>query len=138
MTGKIAMATLYRGGQVFDGTGTMLQAHAVLVEGRQIARVAPEAEFTGFAGPVEDCTGHTVLPGLIDCHMHLMLTGGPDQLGPVTSLPPAAMALHGLKAAQSALMGGITSLRDVGGYRFIEMTVRDAINRGDFVGPTVL
>jgi imidazolonepropionase-like amidohydrolase len=47
------------------------------------------------------------------------------------------MALHGLKAAQSALMGGITTLRDVGGYRFIEMSVRDAINRGDFIGPTI-
>jgi imidazolonepropionase-like amidohydrolase len=48
------------------------------------------------------------------------------------------MALHGLKAAQSALMGGITTLRDVGGYSFIEMSVRDAINRGDFIGPTIL
>lgn len=132
------MATLYRGARIFDGSDRLLDGHAVLVEGGRIARVAPAAEFDGFAGRDEECTGLTLLPGLIDCHMHLMLTGGPDQLGPVTSLPAATMALHGLQAAQSALMGGITTLRDVGGYRFIEMSVRDAINRGDFVGPTIL
>jgi imidazolonepropionase-like amidohydrolase len=132
------MQTLYRGGRVFDGDGTMLDGHAVLVDGARIAEVAPEGQFAGFSGTVEDCTGGTLLPGLIDCHMHLLLTGGPDQLGPVTSLPAAAMALLGLKAAQAALMGGITTLRDVGGYRFIEMSVRDAIRRGDFEGPEVL
>jgi len=132
------MATLYRGARIFDGGDRLRDGHAVLVDGGRIARVAPESEFAGFAGDVEECAGLTLLPGLIDCHMHLMLTGGPDQLGPVTSLPAASMALHGLKAAQSALMGGITTLRDVGGYRFIEMSVRDAINRGDFIGPTIL
>ncbi|WP_439577996.1 amidohydrolase family protein [Elioraea sp.] len=132
------MATLYRSARIFDGSDRLRDGHAVLVEGGRIARVAPEGEFAGFAGDVEDCAGQALLPGLIDCHMHLMLTGGPDQLGPVTTLPAATMALHGLKAAQSALMGGITTLRDVGGYRFIEMSVRDAINRGDLVGPTIL
>lgn len=132
------MATLYRGGHIFDGAGGTLEGHAVLVDAGRIKRVAPTGEFDGFAGDVVHTEGGTVLPGLIDCHMHLMLTGGPDQLGPVTSLPGPTMALHGLKAAQSALRGGITTLRDVGGYRFIEMSVRDAINRGDFPGPTIL
>lgn len=131
------MATLFRGARIFDGE-RMLDGHAVLVEGATIRRVAPEAEFAGFAGEIAEGAGGTLLPGLIDCHMHLLLTGGPDQLGPVTSLPAPTMALHGLKAAQNALMGGITTLRDVGGYRFIEMSVRDAINRGDFAGPTIL
>ncbi len=132
------MGTLYRGGRIFDGAGATLDGHAVMVEDGRIARLAPEAEFVGWTGPVEDCAGGTLMPGLIDAHMHLLLTGGPDQLGPVLNLPAATMALHALRAAQAALMGGITTLRDVGGYRFIEMSVRDAINRGDFVGPQVL
>jgi len=131
------MATLYRNAAIYDGSDLLLHGHAVMVEGGLISRVAPEAEFTGFTGKVEDCAGGTLLPGLIDCHMHLLLTGGPDQLGPLLRTPAPTMALHGLKAAQHALMGGITTVRDVGGYRFIEMSVRDAINRGDFVGPTI-
>lgn len=131
------MRTLFRGGSMFDGAGSMVEQHGVLIEGDCIRRVAPVAEFEGFADRVIDTTGGALTPGLIDAHTHLLLTGGPDQLGPVTTLPAAALALGGLKNAQAALFGGVTSLRDVGGKDFIEMQIRDAIARGDFVGPTI-
>lgn len=131
------MAVLYRGGLVFDGAGKTLENHGVLVEGKHIRRVAPLAEFEGFADKVIDTTGGTLMPGVIDTHTHIMLTGGPDQLGPLSSLPPVALAFGALKHVQDALMGGVTSLRDVGGKDFVEMQVRDAINRGDFIGPTI-
>jgi hypothetical protein len=55
------MPTLYRGGKVFDGTGRLLDGHGVLVEGARIARVAPLAEFAGWAddlaGGSEDSIG---------------------------------------------------------------------------------
>ncbi|WP_342362761.1 amidohydrolase family protein [Terrarubrum flagellatum] len=130
------MRTLYRGGLVFDGAESR-ESHGVMVEGVRIARVAPLTEFDGFSDRVVDTSGATLMPGVIDAHTHIMLTGGPDQLGPLETLPPVALAFGALKHAQDALMGGVTSLRDVGGKNFIEMQVRDAIARGDFVGPTI-
>lgn len=130
------MRMLFRGGRVFDGSA-MLDGHAVLVEGATIARIAPAGEFEGFDGRVVDTTGKTLVPGLIDAHAHLMLTAGPDQLGPLLSTPKTTLTLMTLKHAQATLMGGITSVRDVGGMDFIEIAVRDAIERGDFVGPTI-
>lgn len=131
------MKTLFRGGLVFDGAGTMLESHGVLVEGKRIARVAPLAEFEGFADKTVDTSGGTLMPGIIDAHLHLLLTGGPDQLGPLTTLPATALTLGAMKHAQDLLAGGVTSCRDVGGKDFIEMQVRDAIARGDFLGPTI-
>jgi imidazolonepropionase-like amidohydrolase len=132
------MPTLYRGGKVFDGTGRLLDGHGVLVEGARIARVAPLGEFAGWAGETVDTAGGTLMPGLIDTHMHTLLNAGPDQLGPVVSQSGAALALHGLRHVQATLAGGITSVRDVGGKDFVEVAVRDAIRRGDYVGPTML
>ncbi|MBN9062483.1 MAG: hypothetical protein BGP06_12405 [Rhizobiales bacterium 65-9] len=131
------MRTLYRGGRVFDGAGKSLDGHGVLVEDKHIRRVAPLAEFEGFSDKTVDTSGGTLMPGVIDTHLHLLLTGGPDQLGPLATLSPIALGLGALKHAQDALMGGVTSVRDVGGKDFIEMQVRDAINRGDFIGPTI-
>ncbi len=131
------MRTLFRGGLVFDGAGKKLDGHGVLVEDRRIRRIAPLAEFDGYAEAAVDTSGGTLMPGVIDTHTHLLLTGGPDQLGPLETLPATALALGALKHAQDALLGGVTSLRDVGGKDFIEMRVRDAIARGDFMGPTI-
>src|SRR5438105_14191962 len=101
------MQTLYRDGLVFDGAGKMLLGDGVLVEDRHIRRVAPLAEFEDFAGRVVDTAGGTLMPGIIDAHLHLLLTGGPDQLGPLSTLPPIALAFGALKNAQDALMGGV-------------------------------
>jgi imidazolonepropionase-like amidohydrolase len=131
------MPTLYHGGKVFDGTGRTLDAFAVMVDGAKIARVAPVAEFAGWTGATVDTTGGTLMPGLIDTHMHTLLNAGPDQLGPVVSQTGAALALHGLSHVQATLAGGITTVRDVGGKDFVEVSVRDAIARGDYVGPTM-
>ena len=53
------MRTLFRGGLVFDGAGGKLEAHGVLVEGRHIRRVAPLAEFDGYADAMVDTSGET-------------------------------------------------------------------------------
>ncbi|KAG1240379.1 hypothetical protein G6F68_017720 [Rhizopus microsporus] len=70
--------TLFIGGQVFDGEGKMLQGHGVLVDGQRVARVAPAAEFEGYAGMQVNTTGMTLMPSLADCHVHLVYTGGAD------------------------------------------------------------
>lgn len=66
------MSTLFNGGRIFDGMGTILDDHAVLVEDQKIQRIAPQGEFSGFDGEVFDVSGGTLLLGLIDCHVHLV------------------------------------------------------------------
>jgi predicted amidohydrolase YtcJ len=72
--------TLLRGGLLFDGQN-LHENMAVLIEGERIAAVGPVAQFTGHAGPVIDTTGGTLLPMLIDSHVHMLLPPGVDAFG---------------------------------------------------------
>ncbi|NBB83219.1 MAG: amidohydrolase family protein, partial [Alphaproteobacteria bacterium] len=130
------MQTLYRGGLIFDGT-QKLSDHALLIEGDRIVRLAPVGEFDGFAGTVADTTGGTVLPGLIDCHVHLCYGAEANPGQVAADLTDARMALKALDHARTTLEGGITAVRDCGGKNHIELAVRDAIARRQVVGPTI-
>ncbi|KAG1439127.1 hypothetical protein G6F57_019551 [Rhizopus arrhizus] len=129
--------TLFIGGQVFDGEGKMLQGHGVLVDGQRVARVAPAAEFEGYAGMQVNTTGMTLMPSLADCHVHLVYTGGADPNAQLSKQGPAQITLTALENAQASLRGGVTALRDCGGKDYLEFGVRDAIARGVFPGPTI-
>ncbi len=72
------MATLFSGGLIFDGTESLVSDHAVLVENGIISELAPTSEFSGFDGEQVDFSGGTLMPGLFDCHVHLIFSGSPD------------------------------------------------------------
>ena len=131
------MPMLYSGGLVFDGTGGLLEGHGVLVDGARIVRVAPIREFDGFDGERADTTGGTLLPGLIDCHIHLILAGEPDPYKGMATMRPGEIVLRALENAQATLRGGVTSVRDCGGKDYLEFAVRDGCNSGRFTGPTI-
>ncbi len=128
---------LFKGGLVFDGRGALLDGHGVLLDGKRIARVAPLAEFAGWSGPVTDTTGATLLPGLIDCHVHLCYTGSADPRGTMQKMGTGQIVLTMLANAQASLRAGITAVRDCGGKDHLEFAVRDAIEAGTFPGPTI-
>ena len=87
------MRTLYRGGRVFDGE-RMVDGHAVLVEEGRINRMAPSGEFEGFAGVTVECAGATVMPVLIDCHVHILFRGEPDPMSSLDKLDAAHAVLR--------------------------------------------
>ena len=130
------MTTLYRSGRIFDGD-RMIDGHAVLVEADRIRRVAPESEFDGFAGETIDCSGGTVMPGLIDCHVHLLFRGEADPMRVLEKLDAAYAVVRALEHAADTLRGGTTSVRDCGGREYQEFAVRDACNEGRLPGPTI-
>ena len=130
------MATLYVGGRLFDGEKVQ-DGHAVLEEGGKVKRVAPAGEFAGFAGEKVDTAGGTLIPGMIDCHVH-SLSGAEGNPGAVQDRMSAAqLAVRGMELMRSTLEGGITAVRDCGGKDYIEFAMRDAFNAGRFLGPTM-
>ena len=131
------MKKLYSGARIFDGMGTTLENHAILIENERIQRIGPEKEFSGFDGNKIDIRGRTLLPGLIDCHVHLVYCAEADPGTKVTKLHPGQIVMRALTNAQNSLSGGTTSLRDLGGRDFLEFAVRDACNSGEQLGPTI-
>lgn len=131
------MKTLIKNGLVLDGAGVAFVDHGVLVNEDKIERFAPAAEFDGFEGQVIDLDGDTLLPGLIDCHVHLCYAGEPNPGRAIEDMDPGEIAVRALSNAQDSVRGGITAVRDCGGVNYLEFSVRDACNAGKFMGPTI-
>ena len=129
--------TLFVGGLVFDGFAEPVHGQSVLVEQGVIRRVAPDSEFQGYAGRRVDTSGCTLLPGLIDCHVHLSLGADENVATTLAALAPSEVSLRILENAQAALMCGITALRDLGGRDWLQMGVRDALQAGRHLGPII-
>ena len=129
--------SLFAGGKLFDGTAAPCDGMGVLIGDGRIAAVAPLAEFAGFAGPRVDTAGATLMPGLIDAHVHLALEATGDVVSTLRQRPPGDLTLRLLENAQASLTGGFTAIRDLGGTDWLEISVREAIRQGRHVGPTL-
>jgi imidazolonepropionase-like amidohydrolase len=119
---------------LFDGTGREpVPDAAIVIDGEQIAYAGPAGELTA---PQADLTidlgDKFVLPGLIDAHVHLALSGEPDSHFTGTD-GEATLAI--LSNAQRNLAAGFTTVRDLGGWNELEFAVRRGIQRGLFAGP---
>jgi imidazolonepropionase-like amidohydrolase len=128
------IATLLRGGLLFDGQ-RLLPHMAVLIEGERIVAVGPVAQFTGHAGPVIDTTGGTLLPMLIDAHVHMLLPPGVDAFGQIARWGHAEFVIQGVENLRVFLEGGIAAVRDMSGQFYLEMKMRDALAAGRLAGP---
>ena len=132
------MTTLYSGGLVFDGKGNLLENHGVLVDGERISRIAPIGEFEGYSSKKIDTSAGTLLPGLIDCHVHLVYCGEADPKTSLLKLCPGQIVMNAFENAQKTIRSGITAIRDLGGRDYLEFAVRDACNSGRQLGPTIM
>lgn len=132
------MTTAFVDGPVFVGDGRILEHGTVVVEGERIVKVAEGNIPIPKDARKIPLGGRILLPGFIDCHVHLCLDGSAD---PVTLLMGEPLPLTTLKAARFArqtLMAGVTSVRDLGGKDGIDLTIRDAIRSGLILGPRML
>lgn len=130
------MAIVFRNGNIIVGNGKVIEQGTVAVHERDLVFVGPVKKFRPFKkDTVFDISGKTILPGLIDCHVHLCLDGSPD---PMTSVAKESVPTITLKAAQHArltLEAGVTSIRDMGGKDYIDIAIRDGIESGLLQGP---
>ena len=108
----------------------------VLVEDgsiRRIGRINPSTDMT-----VVDAAGLTLLPGLIDTHVHICLDGSLDPIGHLRGEPSCTTLLKAVKNAAQCLDRGVTTVRDLGGPAGLPLALRDAIGQGVVPGPTIL
>jgi imidazolonepropionase-like amidohydrolase len=124
-------------------TGALLTDQAILIDGNKIAEVGPSSRVSqrgGDTARVVDLTGLTVLPGLIDCHAHVL--GNLKDLsasGPLRMSSPQG-ALWGVHNLQNWLDHGFTALRDAGesDLAYGQLALRDSIRMGLIKGPRMV
>lgn len=118
--------------------GRVLDQQVVLIVGERIEKVGPAKEIQVPAGTtVIDLGAATLLPGLIDAHVHL--TGDPQYSGYKSlGISVPRQALTGAKNARLTLEAGFTTVRNVGAGGYSDVALRDAINAGEIPGPRAL
>jgi imidazolonepropionase-like amidohydrolase len=116
-------------------TGVVQRDKTLVIEGNRVVEVRD-----GFVGEgrIVDLRSSFVLPGLIDSHVHLTQEQNPNQRLETVTRSVADQAMQGVRFARVTLMAGFTTVADLGGHNDASFGLRDAIQRGDVIGPRML
>lgn len=133
------------GGTLIDGTGAGSKMNTtILIKGKVIEKVgSTEMVKVPKDCQVYDVRGKSVMPGLMDLHVHLSM-GERDVLVPSVALPPTLgqsltfIGIKGFAHARRSLDMGFTTLRDVGDVGFLSVALRDAVSTGLVEGPRIV
>ena len=118
--------------RLWDGVAEgYADADAIVVEGDAIVAIG-----RGFDG--EDCRGLTVIPGLIDAHVHMVLDPALSSAAEQIAEAPDVVRRKMVARAEAMVRAGITSARDLGGGAWLELDLRDRIDAGEVPGPRLL
>ncbi len=131
---------LITGGRVLVGSGTYLEDGAVLVDGDSIAAVGPRKRIEEQAGadvPRFEFGG-TVLPGLIDAHVHLAFDGGPDPVATLQDSTDEVLFEDMRRRAEQLLRCGVTTVRDLGDRGGLALRLAAEINDRRTPGPMIV
>ncbi len=125
--------------RLIDGTGDHHDNATLLVRGTKISAVGPSNEVKIPKGAVRiDGRGLSIVPGLIDCHVHLCLGGEPDVVATLESEHPSYTLLKSARHAKATIDAGFTTVRDVGSRDHSIFTLKQAIESGVMPGPRIV
>ncbi len=134
----LAQVTAIKAGKLVDPkSGTVVSNQVILIEGGRIKSVGSNVSIPRDA-TVIDLSKYTVLPGLIDCHTHVLLQPEDEgEVPPVVTKSQAFRTVQAVAAAKKDFEAGFTTMRDVDseGAGFADVAVRDGINQGIIPGP---
>ncbi len=131
------MSLLLKNAVLIDGVAPEPHANLdVLIQDGRIRAIdaglhVPEAR-------VVDCRGQYLLPGLIDCHVHLCFDASPSPIDHLVAESDATTLLKMVRHACQTLQRGVTTVRDLGAKGGLDLALRDAIARGWVPGPRML
>ncbi|HET8967556.1 MAG TPA: amidohydrolase family protein [Candidatus Acidoferrum sp.] len=128
-----------RFGKLWDGKGKVWTNAIVIVEGERVREVTTDAKRIPAGAEVVDLAKYYGLPGLIDVHTHMTLytdeTPGVPMLKQVANNSAAVEVFIARKGAMRTLEAGVTTVRDLGSDQYMDIAMRDLINRGEMMGP---
>ncbi len=128
-----------RAARLFDGESPdLIERPLVLIEAGRIAAVDKGGVEPPTGAEVIDLGNVTLLPGLIDVHVHLGFDAGPDPVAQMKADDDATLLLRMRLAARRALAAGITTVRDLGDRDFLGLALRAWFNSGAELGPELL
>ena len=132
-------SVIIRSTRVIDGTGRTIERATVVIRGSRIVAVGPDRDVSIPDRATKiDGRGLSVLPGLIDCHVHLCLGAEPDVVDAITKETSSLILLKSSRAARQTLESGFTTVRDVGSRDHSIFTLQEAIGRGLVPGPRIV
>ncbi len=133
-----AQRTVIYCGQLIDPkTMQVTKQMSIIVEGNKITGLENGYITAGANDRIIDLKSRTVMPGLIDCHVHMESEIGPSRQIKGFTQNPADIAFEAAVIAKTTLMAGFTTVRDLGGSG-VNIALRNAIKRGITVGPRIL
>ncbi len=133
--GMIPMRKI-KAGRLIDGTGGMHTDIEILIDDGEIVEVAPDIQ-TDADVEVLDFSSYTVMPGLVDAHLHITSTGDPDLLKNLRQGVPYT-TLVGAVQAKKTLQAGITAVRDAGAGFRTALDLKRAVGEGLHPGPRMM
>ena len=136
--GAMVKRRAYRAARLIDVMADRpLANQAVVVEGDRIAWVGPASDVPAGV-PVDDLGDATLLPGLVDCHVHLVwdATAAPHEV--TARETPERTVLRAAAHARQQLDAGVTTVRDVGASDGVSIPLAQAIIAGEIPGPRVI
>ena len=122
---------IYSNVRIWDGISPDYQVGSIEIENGRISAIS--ASNLG-----KDCTGLTAIPGLMDAHVHMTLDHSILSVSAQLEQTESEIREKMLLRAERMVKAGITTARDLGGGAWLELDLRDRINRGEIVGPRLL
>lgn len=133
------MKTLYKGFTLINGTGeTPVKNSYFVVEDKKIVKVGNGESPLSDDMEVVDLTGKTVMPGLINSHVHITMEPVGDPVSIMERESAAKTTLRGVANLKKHLHSGTTFFRDLGAPKGIDFDLRDGVNEGLVEGPQFL
>ncbi len=133
------MALVLRDTHLWDGTSSDVRRCDVVCRDGRVAEITESGMARADDDDVAlDLDGATVMPGLVDAHVHLVWSGGTDPVGLVDREGEQLTLLRAAGHARDQLRAGITTVRDLGSNWDVAIHVARAIDRGAIEGPTVI
>ncbi len=131
-------ATLIHAGRVIDGlTDNVAEGRTIVVDAGLIAAIEPGFRAPAVGDRVIDLRSGTVLPGLMDMHVHITSENSRTTELDRFKENAADIALDGVVYAQRTLLAGFTTVRDLGSAFNTDIALRNAINAGKVPGPRI-
>ena len=132
-----AQQTIIHCGTLIDGKSNQAQSEmSIVIEGDKIISVEKGFKLASNGEQIIDLKSKTVMPGLMDMHVHIEGETSPTRYVDSFRMNEADVALRATKYAKTTLMAGFTVVRDLGGSG-VNVSLRDAINRGYVPGPRI-